>query len=121
MHTVEALTDGVAPEAVDAVRRRGLPGDPRMAALSALTIAYIEKRGHLDETDVKAFTSAGFSESRLFEVITGVAITATTPGSRPDRRDGVEIEPVDAGDHGFRLVRGDLQEAVAQAPVAAQV
>jgi alkylhydroperoxidase family enzyme len=77
-HTLEALADGVTPEAVEAIRRGELPGDPRMAALSALTTAYIEKRGHLDETDVKAFTAAGFGESQLFEVITGVAISAMT-------------------------------------------
>lgn len=77
-HTLEALADGVAPEDVDAVRRGEPPADPRMAALSALTIAYIGKRGHLGEVDVKAFAAAGFTEAQLFEVITGVAISAMT-------------------------------------------
>ncbi len=77
-HTLEALADGVAPDAVDAVRRGELPGDPRLAALSGLTITFIEKRGHLEETDVKAFTAAGFGEEQLFEVVTGVAISAMT-------------------------------------------
>lgn len=77
-HTLEALADGVPPEAVEAVRRGELPGDPRLAALSGLTVAFIEKRGHLDETDVKAFTAAGFGDEQLFEVITGVAISAMT-------------------------------------------
>jgi alkylhydroperoxidase family enzyme len=77
-HTLEALADGVAPEVVDAVRRGELPGDPRMAALSGLTVAFIEKRGHLGEADVKAFTAAGFGEGQLFEVVAGVAISAMT-------------------------------------------
>jgi alkylhydroperoxidase family enzyme len=49
-----------------------------MAALSALTRAFIDKRGQLDEADVAAFTAAGFTEEQLFEVITGVAISAMT-------------------------------------------
>ncbi|WP_329048779.1 carboxymuconolactone decarboxylase family protein [Amycolatopsis sp. NBC_01488] len=77
-HTLEALADGVAPDVVEAIRRRERPGDPRLAALSGLTTAFVEKRGHLDETDVKAFTAAGFSDGRLFEVVTGVAISAMT-------------------------------------------
>jgi uncharacterized peroxidase-related enzyme len=77
-HSLEALADGVTPAAVDAIRRRELPADPRFAALSTLTRALIEKRGHLEETDAKAFTAAGFDDVQLLEVITGVAISAMT-------------------------------------------
>jgi AhpD family alkylhydroperoxidase len=77
-HTLEALADGVTPAAVDAIRRRELPADPRLAALSTLTRALIDKRGHLDETDTKAFTTAGFGDDQLLEVITGVAISTMT-------------------------------------------
>jgi len=77
-HSLEALADGVTPAAVDAIRRRELPVDPRFAALSTLTRALIEKRGHLDETDTKAFTAAGFDDAQLLEVITGVAISTMT-------------------------------------------
>jgi alkylhydroperoxidase family enzyme len=49
-----------------------------MAALSALTRALIEHRGHLDEPAVAAFTAAGFTTAQLFEVITGVAISTMT-------------------------------------------
>jgi uncharacterized peroxidase-related enzyme len=77
-HSLEALADGVTPAAVNAVRRRELPADPRFAALSTLTRALIEKRGHLDETDAKAFTAAGFDDAQLLEVITGVAISTMT-------------------------------------------
>jgi uncharacterized peroxidase-related enzyme len=74
-HSTMALKEGVEPAVVDAVRQRELPADPRLAALSALTRALIEKRGHLDETDTKAFTAAGFDENQVLEVVTGVAIS----------------------------------------------
>jgi alkylhydroperoxidase family enzyme len=74
-HSTMALKEGVDPQDVDAVRRRGQPGDPRLAALSALTQALIEKRGHLDTVDTKAFAAAGFDDDQLLEVITGVAIS----------------------------------------------
>ena len=74
-HSTMALKEGVDPQDVDAVRHGGLPGDPRLAALSALTRALIEKRGHLDSDDAKAFAAAGFNDNQLLEVITGVAIS----------------------------------------------
>ncbi|MFC1407833.1 carboxymuconolactone decarboxylase family protein [Streptacidiphilus sp. N1-12] len=77
-HSLEALADGVEPAVVDALRRGELPADPRMAALSATTRAFIGKRGHLDDADVTAFTAAGFTEGQLFEVIAGAAISTTT-------------------------------------------
>jgi alkylhydroperoxidase family enzyme len=77
-HSVEALADGVTPEAVDSIRRREVPTDPKFAALSALSHALIAKRGHLDDTDVKAFTSAGFDNDQLLEAITSVAISTMT-------------------------------------------
>ena len=77
-HSLEALADGVEPAVVYALRRGELPADPRMAALSAVTATFIDKRGHLDQADVTAFTAAGFTEGQLFEVITGVAISAMT-------------------------------------------
>jgi alkylhydroperoxidase family enzyme len=58
-HSTIALREGVGPAVVDALRRRELPADPRLTALSALTRTLIDKRGHLDEGDVKAFTAAG--------------------------------------------------------------
>lgn len=74
-HSTMALKEGVDPGDVDAIRGRRLPGDPRLAALSEVTGRLIERRGHLDEGDVKAFTAAGFDDVALFEVITGLAIS----------------------------------------------
>lgn len=89
-HSFEALEDGVEPAAVDALRGRELPEDPRQAALSTLTRAIIENRGHLDEADVKAFTTAGFDEGQVLEVITGVAISTMTNHTATIARPPVE-------------------------------
>jgi alkylhydroperoxidase family enzyme len=77
-HSLEALADGVPPAEVEAIRRHELPTDPQLAALSTLTRTLIEKRGHLDEPDAKTFTTAGFDDTQLLEVITGVAISTMT-------------------------------------------
>jgi alkylhydroperoxidase family enzyme len=74
-HSTMALKEGVDPRDVDAVRRRTRPHDPRLAALSTLTRTLIEKRGHLDDLDIKAFTTAGFGRDQVLEVITGLAIS----------------------------------------------
>jgi alkylhydroperoxidase family enzyme len=77
-HSIEAIEDGVPPAEVGLIRRRELPTDPRFAALSVLSRALIEKRGHLDEADVKAFTSVGFNDDEVLETITCVAISTMT-------------------------------------------
>ncbi|MEU4422151.1 carboxymuconolactone decarboxylase family protein [Actinoplanes sp. NPDC024001] len=74
-HSTVALAQGAPAAAVDAVRRGELPDDPRLAALSATTRALIDKRGHLDEADVKSFTAGGFDERQLLDVLTGLAIS----------------------------------------------
>ena len=74
-HSTMALKEGVEPSEVEAVRRGEPPADARLAALSALTRSLIDKRGHLDEADAKAFTAAGFGDDQLLEVVTGVAIS----------------------------------------------
>lgn len=74
-HSTMALKEGVQASDVASVRHGRLPADARLAALSTLTRALIDKRGHLDEGDAKAFTAAGFDQDQLLEVITGVAIS----------------------------------------------
>jgi alkylhydroperoxidase family enzyme len=74
-HSTMALKEGVDPRDIEAVRRGELPRDARLAALSALTRTLIEQRGHLGVVDAKAFIAAGFDDSQLLEVITGVALS----------------------------------------------
>jgi len=74
-HSTLALKEGVEPGDVQAIRERRLPKDRGLAALSALARALIEKRGHLDEREVIAFTGAGFGHDQVLEVIVGLAVS----------------------------------------------
>ena len=74
-HSKMAVKEGVDLKDIEAVRRGDPPPDARLAALSTLTRTLIEKRGHLDEADAKAFTAAGFTVNQLLEVITGLALS----------------------------------------------
>jgi alkylhydroperoxidase family enzyme len=78
LHSKLALEAGVAPADVQAIRERRLPEDSKLAALSGLTRAMIEKRGHLDERDLATFREAGFRQDQVLEVITVVAASAMT-------------------------------------------
>jgi alkylhydroperoxidase family enzyme len=72
-HSTNALREGIADDEVRAVRDGRLPAAPRLAALSALTRALIEKRGHLADRDVAAFTEAGFAAAQVLEVLAVLA------------------------------------------------
>ena len=74
-HSTAALREGVPAADVLAIREKRLPSDPRRAALSAVTRALIEKRGHLDARDLETFTSAGFAPDQVLEAIAGLAIS----------------------------------------------
>lgn len=77
-HTALALKQGVVPADVDAIRRGGLPGDAKLAAVSALARKLIETRGHVAESDRNRFFDAGFSGEQLLEVIAVVAASTIT-------------------------------------------
>ncbi|WP_211473942.1 carboxymuconolactone decarboxylase family protein [Collimonas humicola] len=77
-HTALALKEGVRLADVDAIRHGGLPGDVRLAALSALARTLIEKRGRLAESDQRRFLEAGFSSEQILEVIAVVAASTIT-------------------------------------------
>lgn len=74
-HSTVAVKEGVAPDDVAAIRQGRDPASPRLAALSTITSRLIETRGHIDDSDVKSFTAAGFDDIQLLEVITGLAIS----------------------------------------------
>ena len=74
-HSTLALKEGVDPEDVRAIREGRLPADGRLAALSGFTRALVEKRGHVGESDLTAFTKAGFEPDQALEVIAGLAVS----------------------------------------------
>lgn len=77
-HTALALKEGMTGDDVEAIRRGGLPREPELAALSALSKKYIEKRGRLADSDLQAFLAAGFTPEQALEVITVVAASTIT-------------------------------------------
>jgi alkylhydroperoxidase family enzyme len=77
-HTALALKEGIDPADVQAIRERRLPKDTKLAALSALARAMIEKRGRLDDQDVDRFIAAGFGKDLALEVIAIVAASTIT-------------------------------------------
>jgi len=54
--------------------REGRPiQDRKLEALRSYTRLLIEKRGHLDESQVQAFLAAGYTERQALEVLVGLA------------------------------------------------
>src|SRR6266446_6647680 len=77
-HTALALKEGLDPADVQAIREGRLPKDSKLAALSALARAMIEKRGRLDDEDVDRFIAAGFGKDHALEIIAIVAASTIT-------------------------------------------
>lgn len=77
-HTTLALQQGIGSEETTAIRERRLPAEKRLAALSGLAKALIEKRGHVSEQELDAFIAAGFTKEQLLDVIAIVAASAIT-------------------------------------------
>ncbi|MFM0199190.1 carboxymuconolactone decarboxylase family protein [Paraburkholderia fungorum] len=77
-HTALALKEGLSPADVDAIRNGRAPEDRKHAALSTLTKAAIEKRGHLDDKDVGQFLEAGFRHDQVLEVLAVLAASTIT-------------------------------------------
>jgi alkylhydroperoxidase family enzyme len=78
LHSKLALDAGVTADDVQAIRARRAPKDRKLAAMSALAKAMIEKRGHLEESDLAAFREAGYGQDLVLEVITIVVASAIT-------------------------------------------
>jgi alkylhydroperoxidase family enzyme len=74
-HSAEALKEGVSESDVKAIRDARLPKDAKYAALSGMAKALIEKRGNVTDADVEKFTSAGYAEVQILEVINGIGIS----------------------------------------------
>jgi alkylhydroperoxidase family enzyme len=77
-HTALALKEGIDPVDVQAIREGRLPKDSKLAALSGLAKAMIEKRGRLGDEDIDRFLTAGFDKDHLLEAITAVAASTIT-------------------------------------------
>ncbi len=78
LHSALALKQGLHPADIEAMREGRAPKDPQLAALSALTRAFIETRGHVGDAEVAPFLAAGFRPDQVLEIIAGIAASAMT-------------------------------------------
>lgn len=95
LHTALGLKAGLTAPDVEAIRAGQSPQDKKLGALSTLARTMIEKRGRLDDRDVRRFLEAGFSKELLLEVIAIVAASTITnyTGSvtQPPLEDWLEV------------------------------
>jgi AhpD family alkylhydroperoxidase len=77
-HTHLALSQGVAPEDVAAIRAGHAPADAKHAALSSLAKNLIDTRGHPAAEVVERFLDAGFTREQILETVTVVAASTIT-------------------------------------------
>jgi alkylhydroperoxidase family enzyme len=74
-HATLALKTGVPPNDVAAIRGGRSPADPKLAAVSALARALIERKGHDAASEIEQFTAAGYAQAQVLDLIAGIAIS----------------------------------------------
>ena len=74
-HSTLALKQGVADSEVAAIRNGRPLQDVKLAALSALAKALIERKGYAVEPEIEKFLAAGYGKGQVMEVVAGVAIS----------------------------------------------
>jgi AhpD family alkylhydroperoxidase len=74
-HTAMALKEGVARQAIDALRRGEAPADRRLAALSGFARDMVRRRGAVDAAAHEAFLAAGYSPKQALDVVMGMAFS----------------------------------------------
>lgn len=74
-HTSMGLEEGLAREAVDALRQGEAPADPRLAALSRFARAMVRNRGTVDEPTRAAFLAAGYTPQQSLDVVMSLAFS----------------------------------------------
>ena len=73
-HTMGGKMAGVADAVVEGIRDGKRIPDLRLAALSGLATAMVEKRGWVSDARIAAFLNAGFTRAQVFEVVLAVSM-----------------------------------------------
>lgn len=73
-HTASAESAEIPQQVIEGLRNGDSLGDDKLDALRNFTRAVVEKRGALDESDLKAFFDAGFTPAQSLEVLVGVSL-----------------------------------------------
>jgi alkylhydroperoxidase family enzyme len=74
-HSTMALKVGVSDADVTAIRNGKSPADAKLAALSGLARALIERKGTGVQREVELLVAAGYRREQALEIIAGVAIS----------------------------------------------
>lgn len=74
-HSTIALKAGVTASDVTAIRNGRAPTDRKLAALSKLAKALIEKQGRAVDAEIDSFIAAGYVQTQVLEVIAAIAIS----------------------------------------------
>lgn len=72
-HTAIAKGQGVSDAVIDALRDETTLPDAKLEALRAFTLAVVDKRGDVSESDLNSFFAAGYTNRQVLDVVTGVA------------------------------------------------
>lgn len=73
-HSTVAGMVEMPEDVLDALRTgTKIESDPKLETLRTTTRKLVEKRGWLEESDVRAFLDAGYSKGQLLEVLVGIA------------------------------------------------
>lgn len=75
-HTKIALKKARMPEGiVEALRNTEALNDPKLNALAQFTLAVIDNRGQVSDSDLQVFLAAGYSQANVLEVVLGVSLS----------------------------------------------
>ncbi len=77
-HTTFTEMSGLPLTPIEAIRKGRPIADRRYQSLVDFTRAVIHHRGHVSESKIEAFKSAGFDDQHILEVITGIALKTIT-------------------------------------------
>jgi uncharacterized peroxidase-related enzyme len=75
IHTAFALKEGTSAESVTAIRAKGVPANPREAALVEFDRTLLRNRGRVDPAIVQRFIAAGFTAAQVLELIAAAALS----------------------------------------------
>ncbi|MEO0715481.1 MAG: carboxymuconolactone decarboxylase family protein [Planctomycetota bacterium] len=77
-HTAIGKMVGLTDEQTVAARRGTIDDDAKLNALAAFALAIHEKRGFIDDEDLAAFKSAGYTDAHVPEVLATYALATYT-------------------------------------------
>lgn len=74
-HSLMAHKEGVAADAIAALRDGRSPADGRLGALSDFARVMVRRRGAVHQTELDRFLAAGYTRAAALEVVVGMAFS----------------------------------------------